>query len=671
MEQLLTESLQSIKGIGEKRAEALGKLGIATVEQLLNYLPRDYLDYSRAVPVAALTSGQAAAVQVRISGAPKYFRKGGMTVLSVQASDETGAITLRWFNQPYMRAKIVPGITVYACGRVAKKKGVSLINPSLLGELPVIIPVYPTAQGVKQRTIRDAAFAALRAHWTKILETLPLSVLSRYSLCTRQLALRHAHFPASIQLLEIARKRLSFEDMLCYLLMVEWERQERTRATGIAFAIDGVRERFLSALPFCPTSAQQRAMDALDCDMRAPVPMNRLLQGDVGSGKTMVALYALSIAKQNGYQGALLVPTEILAQQHYEEAHALFGDAALLLTGSMKKPAREAALARIENGEAACVIGTHALLQSGVRFHKLGVVITDEQHRFGVQQRAMIQEKGTRPDVLVMSATPIPRTLALLLFGDLDISVLDEMPPGRKPVKTSVIPAEKRGDMYRYVAAEAAKGVQTYVVCPMIAENEDFDAPSVDTVFADVVKAMPDVVVEKLHGRMKEAEKQAVMQRFRDGATRVLVTTTVIEVGVHVASANIMIIEGADRFGLSQLHQLRGRVGRAEKQAYCFLLSDTGADAAQERMQIMTESNDGFVIAQRDLELRGPGDFLGLRQHGDGTAQLLGQAMQVPLLQEVRSAAQEILSTPNEESNALLAYARSRYDFIYSQIAMN
>lgn len=664
-------SLQTIKGIGEKRAEALGRLGVMTVEALLNYLPRDYYDYSRAVPVTALTDGQAAAVQVRINSAPKFFRKGGMTVLSAQASDETGSITLRWFNQPYMRMKIIAGSTIYACGRVSKKKGASLVNPSLADSLPGIVPVYPTVHGVSQRTIRDAVFASLRAHWTQIGETLPLTVLSRYGLCTRQLALRHAHFPASMRLLEIARNRLSFEDLLCYLLMVEAERRERARSIGIAFRTDGVSKRYIALSAFPPTKAQRNVMEEIRRDMCAPVPMNRLLQGDVGSGKTFVALYAMSVAVANGYQGALLVPTEILAEQHFSDAQALFGDTAVLLTGNMKASAREEALLRISTGEAKCVIGTHALLQPGVRFHKLGLVITDEQHRFGVQQRAEMQEKGVRPDVLVMSATPIPRTLALLLFGDLDISVLDEMPPGRMPVKTAVIPPEKRNDMLRYVASEAAKGVQTYIVCPMIAENEGIDAPSVDDVYASITRAMPDVPAGKLHGRMKEADKQTVMRRFREGETKVLVTTTVIEVGVHVAAANIMIIEGADRFGLSQLHQLRGRVGRGKEQAYCFLLSDSGSDTAMERMRIIAESCDGFAIAEQDLALRGPGDFLGLRQHGDGTARLLGAAMDLPMMQTVRQAAHDIMEIPNEENNALLLYARSRYAQILGQIAMN
>ena len=665
------QPLQSIKGVGEKRAEQLRLLGVHSVNDLLGYLPRDYRDYSVATPVVQLAHGKAAAVHVRITGEPKYFRKGGMTVLSVSASDETGALTLRWFNQPYRRTQIHAGETVYACGFVSKKRGTSMINPSLSAELPGIIPIYPGTAGVSQRTIRDAVFAALKAHWTQIAETLPLELMSRHALCTRQLALRHAHFPASRKLLEIALNRLAFEDALCYLLMVEAERARRTRAVGVAFDTAGVREAFLSRIPFAPTNAQMRVMDAVDADMRITAPMNRHVQGDEGSGKTLVALYALSVAAQNGYQGALMAPTEILARQHFIEARRLFGDAAELLTGGMRKAARDAALARIASGEAKCVVGTHALIQSGVRFDRLGLVVTDEQHRFGVEQRARMQNKGARPDVLVMSATPIPRTLALLLFGDLDVSVIDEMPPGRKPVKTSVIPQSRRADMYRYIAAQAKEGVQTYVVCPMIEENDALDAPSVDTLFDELQKAMPDTRLSMLHGRMKEKEKQTVLQAFRDGETDVLVTTTVIEVGVHVARANIMVVEGADRFGLSQLHQLRGRVGRGERQAYCFLLSDAESETARERMRVMTETGDGFEIAQRDLELRGPGDFLGFRQHGEGMALLLGGGMDLALLETVKREAQHVIDVPNDENNALLNYACSRYTKTDGHIAMN
>ena len=370
---------------------------------------------------------------------------------------------------------------------------------------------------------------------------------------------------------------MDFENALLYFLAVEEQKAERSRQNGFAFDISGVLEKYGAKLGYELTNAQKRVISEIAADMERPVPMNRLLQGDVGSGKTAVALYALCVASANGKQGALLAPTEILAEQHYETLRSIFGSSAALLTGSMKKTERDAVLRRIADGTALCVTGTHALLSGDVKFYDLGCVVTDEQHRFGVRQRAAMQEKGARPDMLVMSATPIPRTLALILYGDLDISVIDELPPGRKPIKTSLIPPQKREDMYVYLSKQAAEeGLQSYVVCPLIEESENIDCPSVCALFQQLKKALPKTRVGMLHGQMKDAEKERVMRAFRAGEIDILVTTTVIEVGVHVENACFMVIEGAERFGLSQLHQLRGRVGRSAKQAYCFLLTSEG-----------------------------------------------------------------------------------------------
>lgn len=639
--------------------------------ELLFYLPRDYLDYSVVTPVALLKDGAMAATHVRIQSEPRIFHASGMTVITVQASDETGAVALKWFGQPYRCTQVHTGMMVYACGRISMKKGCALINPTLNAKLPGTLPIYPTVKGLSQRTIRDAVFSALRSCWNEIQETLPLTILANYELCTLQLALRHVHFPSSPELLKIARRRMTFENMLCYLLTVEIEKQERQRLIGISFETLDLKERFLQKLPFAPTQAQLRVLCDLEQDMSSAVPMNRLVQGDVGSGKTVIALYALTVAAANGYQGAMLAPTEILAQQHFDLVRTFFGDTAVLLTGSMKKAVREAALNRIADGTAICVVGTHALFQQEVRFQRLGVVVTDEQHRFGVRQRATMQEKGIRPDVLVMSATPIPRTLALLLYGDLDVSIIDELPPGRKPVKTHIIPTEKRTDMYRYIAEAAKNGLQTYIVCPFIEDSELLNAPSVESVFQFMKMQFPKIRIAALHGRMTELEKQRIVHSFRDGDIDVLVTTTVIEVGVHVENACIMAVEGADRFGLSQLHQLRGRVGRSTKQAYCFLLNSSETETAEKRIDILAKTNDGFEIARQDLALRGPGDFLGLRQHGEGDASLIRNALDMELIEQVKLAVRDVLDLPNTENQTLIEYALRRYDNALSGIAMN
>lgn len=668
---MLDIPLTSVKGIGPKRAELFSQLGVCSVGELLFRLPRDYLDYTKATPISQLVNGQNAAVQVRISGATRFFRTKGMTILSAPAQDETGKITLKWFNQPYRSSQLQIGEIVYASGRVIKKNGVSLINPSLSQALPGIVPVYPTVKGVNQRAWRDSIFACLESVWDRIPEPLPRTLLERYNLVPLALALRHAHLPFSREALELARRRLDFENTLLYFIIVELQKAERLRQNGFSFDTSGVLERFKNQLSFSLTNAQLRVLDEIGIDMRKPVPMNRLLQGDVGSGKTAVAMYALCVAAANGKQGALLAPTEILAEQHAQNFSEIFGETVVLLKGSMKKKQRDEALEKIANGSALFVIGTHALLSQEVRFYDLGCIVTDEQHRFGVRQRAAMLEKGVRPDMLVMSATPIPRTLALILYGDLDISVIDELPPGRKVIKTSVIPASKRDDMYAYIAAQAKEGVQSYVVCPAIEESDTIECPSVDALYTELKKKLPETKIGKLHGRMKEAEKERVMRAFRAGEVDVLVTTTVIEVGVHVPNACIMAIEGAERFGLSQLHQLRGRVGRSAKQAYCFLLYGVESREENERMLTMTQTNDGFEIAQKDLLLRGPGDFIGTRQHGDDSASLITSTMDAKLLEQASNAAREILNQGGEESARLIELASERYGTMLGDIAMN
>lgn len=668
---MLDSPLTNVKGIGPKRAELFGQLRVCSVRDLLYRLPRDYLDYSKATPVCQLVGGENVAVQVRICGATRYFRMKGMTVLSAPAQDETGRLTLKWFNQPYRSGQIKTGEIVYACGKVLRKNGVLLINPALSQGLPGILPVYATVKGLNQRAWRESMLAALEHVWNGVCDPLPRSILEKYHLVPLALALRHAHFPVSREALELSRKRLDFENALLYFTILELQKSDRLCQNGFSFDTSGVLQKLLVKLPFSPTRSQLRVIEEIAADMRTPAPMSRLLQGDVGSGKTAVAIYALCVAAANGKQGALLAPTEILAEQHYSSLQEIFGTSVVLLRGGMKKAQRDAALAKISDGTALCVVGTHALISEDVRFYDLGCIVTDEQHRFGVRQRAAMLEKGTRPDLLVMSATPIPRTLALILYGDLELSVIDELPPGRIPVRTSVIPPNKRADMYRYLENQAREGVQSYIVCPVIEENDALDIPSVDALYKELKKELPNTRLGKLHGEMKESEKDRVMRAFRAGEIDVLVTTTVIEVGVHVPNACIMVIEGAERFGLSQLHQLRGRVGRSTKQAYCFLLCKTQGHSENERLKTMAQTNDGFLIAERDLLLRGPGDFIGTRQHGDdGTGALFG-AMDIKTLELASRAAREILDCKGEESARLIELALERFGSGMAEIAMN
>ncbi len=663
-------AVESLRGVGAKRAEQLRKVGIETTADLISYLPRSYEDYSNVQTVAGARHGAHAACLVRIADEPKFLRVRGMTILSVRAQDDTGIVFLKWFNQPYRRGQLQVGAQIYACGRIDRSKGISLVNPRLSATLPGLIPVYPLARGLTQRTVREVVKAALCAQLS-MYDPFGVEFSERYGLMALMPAYREAHLPSGREALAAARRRLAFQNMLYYLLAVRHNRQERSRSLGYAYRTEGMEAPFLASLGFALTGAQRRVMREFETDMALPMPMNRLLQGDVGSGKTALAMYALYIAALNGRQGAFLVPSEILARQHMQSLAALFGDQACILIGGMPKKERQRALARIESGEARVVVGTHALFEDDVRFCALGLIVTDEQHRFGVVQRARMEQKAVRPDVLVMSATPIPRTLSLLLYGDLDVSVLDELPPGRKPVKTSYIRAEKRDDMYRYIAKCAENGVQSYIVCPFIDADEAAESRSAERVYADMTERFPSLPVELLHGRMSGRKREPVMERFRSGQTRVLVTTTVIEVGVHVAQAGVMVIESADRFGLATLHQLRGRVGRSAEQAYCFLLADGASEASLARIGAMLSTNDGFEIAERDLALRGPGDFLGTRQHGEADAALISAAGDMETLELAKRAADEIMALPNAQSNEILDDAMRRYARSMEHIAMN
>ena len=673
----LDAPLTSLKGIGPRRAELLGKLGLFSVNDLLRFAPRDYLDYSRIVPAAKGVQGQDGAFLLTLSGPPRlaYIPGRRLNVLTVTGQDASGKLTLTWYNQPFRKDQLQAGRQVCACGRMDRSHGARLINPALYPACPGILPVYPLTRGLSQNLLREAVRTALSFALPDLKDPMPPSLLKKYGLLPLQSALPSLHFPATQAALQQARRRLAFEDILLFRLMLSLLGSEQE---GMAVRpVDGAPayRAFLRMLPFTPTGAQQRAMADIMKDLASGKAMNRLIQGDVGSGKTAVAFFAMYAIMAAGKQAALMAPTEILARQHYEKLAAILGPERIrLVLGGMKKAQREEAWAALSTGEASLAIGTHALLREEGMFQSLALVVTDEQHRFGVGQRAAIQSKGQEGlHVLVMSATPIPRTLALLLYGDLQVSRIDELPPGRKPIATRLVPPSKRKDMYNFIQAQAATGQQAYIVCPLVEESEELPGvPGAVQLYQRLHKAYPTLALGLLHGQMPSREKEAVAADFRAGRIRVLVATTVIEVGVDVPAATIMAIEHADRFGLAQLHQLRGRVGRGKRDSYCFLLcSPEPGDGAAERLAILCDSQDGFAIAEADLAMRGPGEFLGKRQHGLSEFEAAHLAMDLELLEEAQAAAQDILAHPAPQYRPLLALAKARLASLREDIVGN
>ncbi len=661
----------NLKGVGAARAEALNKLGITTYGDLLLLHPRGYLDYANRSFAGTVQHGDMAAVQLLIHTPPRQIRpRKGLQMTVVAGSDETGAVQITWFNQPFRMQQITVGEQYVFCGRVDTRHGKKLINPDIYKALPGVLPVYPLRQGLSQKQLQYYIRQALDACLPSIEETLPETLCKQYGLCGRKQALHDVHMPPDRIHAEQAMRRLAFEDTLLYMVAISMLKSERAGERGIAYRTAEAKNRIKTAFPFALTEAQQRVVGEIAADMEKPAPMNRLVQGDVGSGKTVLAIFAMLVAQSNGKQAALLAPTELLAQQHYQTLTGVFGENVVLLKGSMKKSERDAAYHKIASGEVSCIVGTHALLQEQVAFHDLGLVITDEQHRFGVRQRATLPERAKNsavsgmPDMLIMSATPIPRTLAMLLYGDLSISIVNGMPPGRMPVVTRYVPENKREDMYRYLAEESRKGNQAYVVCPLVEQSEAMEETrSAAEVYQELNRLLPGIRIGLLHGRMASAKKTEALQAFRDGALDMIVATTVVEVGVDVQNATAMVIENAERFGLAQLHQLRGRVGRGSKRSYCFLLSESESEVAKQRLEVLTKTNDGFAVAQKDLELRGPGEFLGTRQHGLDEFSAMQMAGNMDILLMAQKAAEDVMAHHREaEYQAVYESAKVIYE---------
>ena len=629
--------LSQLKGVGPTRLEALRAMGIRSLRDLLYCLPVRYDDMTSVTPCAECRDGMMVLVEGRLRDRPKLSRFNGITKITATLLDESGTMPIAWYNQPWLCQQLNADETYLFFGRMTVKNGRrTLQNPQKVAE-KTIQPVYRAIKGLPAKTFRAMIEKALEVVDDCCPETLPQALRMRHQLCEMNFAMRQVHFPDSLEMLKLARRRISFEQMLMYQAAVGMMRTRQEKGMPMEIAA-GAQEGFWRSLPFGPTGAQKRVLDEIVQDMKQERAMSRLVQGDVGCGKTAIAFGAIRLAVQAGYQTAMMAPTEILAHQHYESAKTMLkplGVKCGLVTGSMKAAERRKAHAAMADGSWQAVFGTHALLSEGVEYNRLGLVVTDEQHRFGVRQRSLLQEKGAEnnvsPHVLVMSATPIPRTLALILYGDMDCSIVDELPPGRTPVKTRVVPEEKRDDMYGFVRAEVARGRQAYVVCPLVEDSEMMDnVRSAEATFSELTGGpLKGLRVGLTWGGQHPEDKADTLQKFTTGEIDVLVSTTVIEVGVNVPNASVMVIENAERYGLSQLHQLRGRVGRGSAESWCFLVA-----RENERLRIMTQTNDGFVIAQKDLELRGPGDLMGTRQSGeaigdfllDGDVKLLDEA---------------------------------------------
>ena len=652
----LADRLDTLPGIGPARARGLEKLGLVTVEDLLRCYPRSYEDRRKFSTVAAAPVDIPVCLELLVAEPPRLSRiRKGLELVKARLVDDTGSLTATFFNQTYMKDALRPGETYIVYGKVEGPPGRrQMTNPVCERSDRVrftgcILPVYALTHGISNNLLAGLARRCVDECAGQLEEVLPGPLRREHALAAAEFACRNIHFPRDEEALELARRRLIFEELFYLTCGMALLRTRRDEAAGVPFAIPPVEE-FLALLPFPLTGAQRRVMDEIAADVSAGPPMNRLVQGDVGSGKTMVAAYGAWLAAKNGRQCALMAPTELLAEQHFRSLAPLLEQAGLrvgLLTGAVKGRARKELLAALAAGELDLLIGTHALLSEGVDYADLGLVITDEQHRFGVAQRAALSAKARRPPhVLVLSATPIPRTLSLVIYGDLDVSVIDELPPGRTPVQTFVVGEDKRQRMYGFVRKLVGEGRQAYIVCPAVEEGEDEGAGlKAATTYAQGLQTevFPDLRVGLVHGKMKPREKDAVMTAFAGGELDVLVSTTVIEVGVDVPNAALMVVENADRFGLSQLHQLRGRVGRGKHQSYCVLVTSTRSPESRERLRVLSKTTDGFKIAEEDLRLRGPGDFFGQRQHGLPQLRIADLAGDMRVLKEAQLAAQELL----------------------------
>ena len=644
--------IRYLKGVGPKTAERFEKLGILTLSDLLCHYPRRYLDFSKPYSIAEAPADTECVVKAEVFAKPGgRILPGGRRMERITAGDDVSSLEITWFNNPYAAQKLELGQEYYfqgiVTGGMLRRQ---MVNPQVRTDAQVksspFEAVYPQTEGLTSSAIAKCV-RQLLPHAELLPDPLPSEMLKKYRLLSKADAVRAIHCPATEEEAFAARRRLIYEELLVLQLGIGRMKNHGAASTGAPMK-KADASPFWESLSFSPTGAQRRAVEEILTDMSGETSMNRLLQGDVGSGKTLVAAAAIWACIRAGYQAALLAPTEILASQHAENLNRLlspFGMRVALLTGGMKAAARRTTLAAIRDDEADLIVGTHAILSEGVEFARLGLAVVDEQHRFGVRQRGLLAEKAANPHLLVMSATPIPRTLGLLMYGDLDISILDELPPGRKPVKTRCITGKKRADLYGFLDREIDSGRQVYIVCPAIEDAGGSGLNAVKSYYEDIAKAyLPDRRVGLMHGKLKPKEKAEVMDDFKSGRLDALVSTTVIEVGVDVPNATVMVIENAERYGLSALHQLRGRVGRGAAESWCFLVSDNASESVQKRLKFLCSTSDGFAVAQYDLETRGPGDFFGSRQHGLPTLQIADLMNDTRTLHAAQSEAVALLA---------------------------
>ena len=656
----MAQSLRTLKGVGEKTEKLFQKVGIYDTDDLLHYYPRNYDEYETPVDIAELKEGTVQAVSAAVCSGVYVNSVRGRQIISVNIADQSGKFPVVWFNLPYLKKTLRKGSWFVFRGRIVRKQGKlemehpEIFTPSAYEEiLHNLQPIYGLTAGLSNKTVVKMV--------TQLLETLPMQseylpeeLKERYRLADINYALKTIHFPKNKEELLVSRKRLVFDEFLLFIISVR-RMKEKAEETPNCFPVKEtwLTEEVIERLPYLLTNAQLNAWHEIERDLAGRTMMSRLVQGDVGSGKTILAFLAMFLVADNGYQAALMAPTEVLARQHYEGFLKLMEEQGLsfptvLLTGSDTAKEKRIAYERIASGEAAIIIGTHALIQEKVEYANLALVITDEQHRFGVKQREALTTRGNPPNVLVMSATPIPRTLAIILYGDLDISVIDELPAKRLPIKNCVVNTSYRPKAYSFIEKQVRQGRQAYVICPMVEESEGMDAENVLDYTQKLKENLPsDIRIEYLHGKMKPKEKNRVMESFAAGEIQVLVSTTVLEVGVNVPNATVMMVENAERFGLAQLHQLRGRVGRGEYQSYCIFIQGN-QDQISKRLEILNKSNDGFYIAGEDLKLRGPGDLFGIRQSGDMEFRIGDIYNDSTILKEASEAAEEILSLDPE-----------------------
>lgn len=626
----LTSPIQYIKGIGPKRALYFKKLGVETVKELLFIVPRRYIDYSTILKIKDIKINDEATIIGKIQVLQERRTRNRSNLLDVLLADDTGSIVLKWFNRPDLKKKFKPGDFLIVSGKVSYFYGRQLTNPiyEIVGEEDMlqktkgsIIPIYPLTEGLNLWDIRRTVKISIQECLNEISEILPTSILNKNNLMPLADAVRNLHFPQSLEHAIAARRRLVYDEFFFFELILAKRKAKLAHETGISLRENGrLARKFREILPFQLTPGQIGAINSIVVDMAKPRPMNRLLQGDVGSGKTVVAVYAMLVAVENGYQAVLMAPTEILAEQHYIVLSDLLkkvGITTTLLTSSIKGKERQAIVQNIAYGEIPIILGTHALIEQEIEFKNLGLAVIDEQHRFGVMQRAALVNKGVNPDFLVLSATPIPRTLALTLYGDLDITTLREKPPSRGEVITQIINEKRKRETFQSVHEELSKGWQAFIICPVIEKNEKLELKSVNEVYQEIATTFPNFSVGVIHGRLRTDERIKIMKDFRAGNLNILVATTVVEVGVDIPNATVMIIEHPERFGLAQLHQLRGRIGRGAQKSYCYLFLDRFVQPeTYERIAFFEKNNDGFALAQKDIKLRGPGEILGERQHG-------------------------------------------------------